>query len=109
MLNTEFKFGQVFNLANEVNSSEERVVFHRVFENENGGIVLLAFRAGQGLDTHIAQAEVMVSVLEGEIDFTMLDQKHRLSTGQSLLMGAGVPHSVEAISDAKVMLVKIKP
>lgn len=109
MLDTEYKFGEVHNLAVQIEQGNERVQFKRVFENANGGVSLLAFKAGQKLDEHVAPAEVMVCVVEGEIEFTMIDQPHTIKTGEFMLMGAGVPHSVVAKADSKVMLVKVKP
>ena len=50
----------------------------------------------------------MVYVLEGEVVFTMLDNPLTLRKGDFFLMGNGVPHSVHALTDAKVMLIKIK-
>lgn len=44
----------------------------------------------------------------GEIEFTMLDMTHTLKSGEFLLMGGGLPHSVVAKADSKMMLVKIK-
>lgn len=108
MLSTEYKFGEVHALAAQVQSAADKVQFHAVFHNENGGVALLAFKAGQVLDTHMANAEVMVNVLEGEIEFTMIDRAHTMRAGDFLLMGANVPHSVAATTDAKVMLVKVK-
>ena len=55
-----------------------------------------------------APAEVMVTVLEGEIEFTMLDMPHTLKAGEFMLMGENVPHSVSAKVDSKVMLTKVK-
>lgn len=49
----------------------------------------------------------MVSVLEGEIEFTMFDKPHTIRAGEFLLMGSEVPHSVTAKADTKMMLVKI--
>lgn len=109
MLDTEFKFGEVFNLASRIEPADARVQFKRVFENSNGGVTLLAFKAGQKLDEHIAPAEVMVCIVEGEIEFTMIDRKQSIKAGEFLLMGADVPHSVVAVADSKVMLIKVKP
>lgn len=109
MLNTEYKFGEVHNLVSQVELSEERVEFKRIFENTNGGVSLLAFKSGQKLDEHLAPAEVMVCVLEGEIEFTMIDVPHTIKAGEFMLMGAGVPHSVLAKADSKVALIKVKP
>lgn len=108
MLETNFKFGEVNELASLIESSSDRVQFKQIFSNDNGGVSLLAFKAAQKLDTHIAPAELMVTVLEGEIVFTMLDTPHTLRRGEFILVGEGVPHSVVANSDSKVMLVKVK-
>lgn len=109
MLQTDYKFGEVVTLADQVTPSEEKVQFKNVFGNANGGVTFLAFKSGQELTTHTAPAEVMVCVIEGEIEFTMLDMNHTIKAGQFLLMGQDVPHRVKAISDSKVMLVKIMP
>lgn len=109
MLDTDYKFGEVHKLASQVENGLDRVQFKKIFDNANGGVSLLAFKAGQKLDEHLAPAEVMVCVLEGEIGFTMIDQLHTIKAGEFMLMGSGVPHSVAANADSKVMLIKIKP
>lgn len=109
MLNTEYRFGEVHNLAEQIKQADGNVQFKRVFENANGGVTLLAFKAGQKLEKHLSPAEVMICVVEGEIMFTMIDQPHTIKTGEFMLMGADVPHSVVAMADSKVMLIKVKP
>ena len=109
MLHTEYKFGEVHGIADQIEAGSDKVHFQQIFSNENGGVVLVAFKAGQKLDTHVAPAEVMINVLDGEIEFTMLDKVNTLKTGEFLLMGADVPHSVVAKADSKMMLVKVKP
>ncbi len=108
MLSTDFRFGEVHNLSSTITPDDEKVRFQRIFENANGGVVLLDFKAGQNLPTHTAPAEVMVYVLEGNVEFTMLGVPHELKTGEFLLMGQQVQHSVVARTDTKIMLVKIK-
>lgn len=108
MLETDYRFGEVFNLADQVERSDSRVEFRDIMKNDNGGISLLAFSAGQDLAKHLAPAELMVYVLDGEIVFTVIDKPVHIHRGEALLVGDGVPHSVHAVTDAKVMLVKIK-
>lgn len=108
MLKTDYKFGEVFHLASQIKKNESKVEFRDIMNNNNGGVALLAFSAGQDLASHLAPAEVMVQVLEGEVIFTMIDRPLHLHAGDFFLMGNGVPHSVHAVTDAKVMLVKIK-
>lgn len=109
MLNTDYKFGEVYNLASQLENADNRVQFRRIFENDNGGVSMLAFKAGQKLDEHLAPVEVMVLVLEGEIEFTMNGVPHTIDGGEFLLMGNGVPHKVEARRDTKLILIKVKP
>lgn len=106
---TEFMFGKAHGLLDQVEKGQDKVHFKNIFETGNGGVSLVAFEAGQTLDTHLAPAEVMVTVLEGEIVFTMDGNPNDLKAGQFLLMGADVPHSVAAKTDAKLLLIKIKP
>lgn len=108
MINTDYKFGEVHEVASQVEVANDHVQFRNIFSNDNGGVSLVAFKAGQRLDTHTAPAEVMVCVLEGEIEFTMLDRQHTLRAGEFLLMGENVPHRVLATADSKVMLTKVK-
>lgn len=108
MLTTDNKFGEVLDLKAQYAPEAANVGFRKVMENANGGIVLLTFAAGQNLAEHLAPAEVMVYVVEGEIHFSMMGTLHTLRAGEFLLMGEGVPHSVVATTAAKVMLVKIK-
>lgn len=109
MIDTEYKFGQVYAVADQIQTAGDHPQFHRIFENSNGGVILLALAAGQKLDRHLAPAEVMVNVIEGSIEFTMIDKPHTISAGEFMLMGEGVPHSVVAKADSKIMLVKVKP
>ncbi len=108
MLKTEYKFGEVHSLTEQISASEDHAQFHRIFENNNGGVVLLALKAGQKLAEHLAPTELMVNVIDGSIQFTMIDKPHTINAGNFILIGEGVPHSVVALADSKVMLVKIK-
>lgn len=108
MLETAYKFGEVHELAAQIEAANDRVHFKSIFNNANGGVALIAFKEGQKLDEHLAPAELMVTVLEGEIVFTMIDKPHTVAAGQFILVGEGVPHSVLATKDAKVMLTKVK-
>ena len=109
MLESNYKFGEVNNLSAQIAVNEERVQVKQIFNNNNGGVALVAFKAGQKLDKHTAPAELMVTVLEGEIVFTVVDRPMTLKAGEFMLLGAEVVHSVEAKADSKMMLVKIKP
>lgn len=109
MIQTDYKFGEVNFLTSQIDYDGVKPAFKNIFSNHNGGVVLLALKDGQELSTHTAAAEVMVNVLDGEIEFTMLGHPHVIHAGEFLLMGQDVPHSVVARTDSKIMLVKVKP
>ena len=108
MLKTDFKFGEVNNLVSQIEPDTDHVKVRNIFNNENGGVTLIALKSGQKLDEHLSPAELMVTVLEGEIVFTMMDKPHVIRTGEFMLVGEKVLHSVAANADSKVMLTKIK-
>ena len=108
MLNTNYKFGEVHKLADQVEGGSDRVHFQNIIGTANGGVSLMAFKAGQKLDQHVAPAELMVTVIEGEIVFTIFDTPHTLRAGEFILVGEGVPHSVTANADSKAVLTKMK-
>lgn len=108
MIKTDFKFNEVHDLRDQIEYGGERVHFKNIFENSNGGVALIGFKAGQKLDEHVAPAEVMVNVIEGSITFIIGGQRKDMKCGDFLLIGVGIKHAVIAETDAKVMLVKIK-
>lgn len=95
-------------LANQIEIGEDRVHFKNIFSNNNGGVALIAFKDGQKLDEHVAPTELMIYVVEGEIEFTVVDTPHILKAGEFMLVGQDVRHSVLAKADSKMMLVKVK-
>ena len=107
-MKTEFKFGEVIKLADVVSSSSSNVSFKNIFESAGGGVSILSFEEDQKLDTHVSPFGVMVYVIEGEIEFTMLNNPNILHAGEALLMGEEVPHSVYAKKASKLLLIKVK-
>ena len=83
MLTTDYKFGEVNNLDSQVTADYENVHSKQIFSNENGGVALIAFKKGQRLAEHLSPAEVMVYVIEGEVEFTMIDSPNLLKKGVS--------------------------
>ena len=107
-MKTNFKFGEVVRFNEAIEYRAEKPEFKTVFETSHGGVSLVALKSGLKLETHTAPFEVMVTVCEGEIEFTMIDQSFRIKAGEFFLMGANVAHSVVANVDSKIMLVKVK-
>lgn len=109
MLKTDCKFGEVHSLSSLSESVDDKVYFKSIVENSNGGVSLVSFKNGQSLAEHLAPAEVMIYVVEGMLEFTIIGKPHTVKKGEFILLGNGVPHKVSAMDDSKMMLIKIKP
>lgn len=76
---------------------------------ENGvGITVFAFDAGEGVSTHAAPGDAMVQILEGQAEITIDGTKHILNEGEIIIMPAGIPHAVKAVTRFKMILTVVK-
>jgi quercetin dioxygenase-like cupin family protein len=67
-------------------------------------IVLMALKPGARLHEHHADGRLLLQVLEGEIEFHAENTQIALQPGMLASVAARVPHSVNAVSDAVLLL-----
>lgn len=65
-------------------------------QNDAVSVTLFAFAPGEEISTHASGGDALVQVLEGIGIFTVDGTEHRVGAGQSLVMPAGLPHSVKS-------------
>lgn len=99
---------QIENLADLVAYDPERRTSTLAFTAEGVRAVVFAFSAGQELAEHRAPAPILVQALEGELRIAAEGRETVLRPGGILHLGAGVPHSVEADVDSKLLLCILK-
>lgn len=95
-------------LADELTYGKEEILNKPVIGGNGGSVTLLAFDKGTMIARHQADADVMVYVLEGAIEFEVEDQRQHLTAGNALVMPPNTPHTVLALEKSKVLLTKIK-
>jgi quercetin dioxygenase-like cupin family protein len=103
-----FSHSQIMNFNDKVDYSEEGIVSKRVIQKEKGNITLFAFDKGQKLSEHSAPFDAMVQVLEGQAEIQINRVPYILSSGQSIIMPANIPHAVNAVEKFKMLLTMIK-
>lgn len=81
-----------------------KVVSRTLAQTGGAGITLMAFDAGEGISTHAAGGDAMVTVLEGEAQITIDGNDYVVPAGHAIVMPAGVPHAVRAAQRFKMML-----
>lgn len=74
----------------------------RIFAGKEAQITEIAFDAGVELPDHVARTPIIVHVIDGEVDFTVGGEKHRLRTGGSIFVAADVLHAVYARQSARI-------
>lgn len=77
----------------------------RVFSSHGTSVSTIHLRQGATMPTHTSRSPILVQVLDGHATMAIADEPVDLLEGALIHVGAGVPHSVEAVTDAHLLLV----
>ncbi len=100
--------GTPFHLEKFVDYAQGSVVSKTLLKKNTGNITLFAFDQGQGLSEHTAPFDAVVHILDGEARITIGGQAQIVSSGEMLIMPAGIPHSLQAEKRFKMLLIMIR-
>lgn len=99
---------QVFELAQMVNYQEGAVVSRQIVRAGAGNVTLFAFDAAQELSEHTTPYDALVHVLEGQAEIRISGAPFQLRAANAIVMPAGEPHAVRAITQFKMLLTMIR-
>jgi len=99
---------QVVHLADMATYQEGAIVSRQVIKADAGNVTLFAFDAGQDLSEHTAPFDALVHVLDGEGEVTIAGRGYSLRAGDAIVLPAGQPHAVKALSRFKMLLTMIR-
>lgn len=91
-----------------INYQSGSVVSREIIKKPNGSITIFAFDEGEGLSEHTAPYDAIIQILEGNAEITLSGKEHNLKNGEMIIMPAGEPHSVKALTKFKMTLTMIK-
>ena len=100
---------KVLSLAELVSVQPGQVVSRTLAQNPAVSLTLFAFAAGEEIGTHDSAGDAMVTVLEGEGQFTVDGTVYRCKAGESRVMPAKKPHAVYAPENFKMLLTVVFP
>ncbi len=100
--------GEVVKVADLVSYQTAAVVSRVVVKQPTGNVTVFAFDEGEGLSEHTAPFDALVQVLEGEVEIRISGRTHRLLGGEMILMPAGQPHALKALTRFKMILTMIR-
>jgi quercetin dioxygenase-like cupin family protein len=104
----EFEKGKIFSYETSIAYANKAVVSKHILKKESGNISLFAFDKGEALSEHTAPFDAMVLIVEGSANVSIDGVSFTLHTGESIIMPADVPHSVQAPEQFKMVLTMIK-
>ena len=92
---------QPFPLKDQVGYEPGKVVSLTLAQRPGVGMTLFAFDAGEAISTHAAPGDAMAQI-------TIDGVPHTLNAGEAVIMPAGIPHAVQAVTPFKMYLVVAK-
>lgn len=95
-------------LKEQVEYETGKVVSLTLAQHPGVGMTLFAFDAGEGVSTHAAPGDAMAHILEGTAEITVDGVAHEVSQGSAIVMPAGIPHAVKAVTPFKMLLTVVK-
>jgi quercetin dioxygenase-like cupin family protein len=99
---------EVYALGAMIQIQEGAVVSRTLVNQKTGTVTLFGFDTGQGLSEHTAPYDAMAYVLEGEMIITIGGKPNTLKAGDVILMPANLPHALDTVKAARMLLVMIR-
>ncbi|WP_172120986.1 cupin domain-containing protein [Actinomyces faecalis] len=88
--------------------SEEATTSRVVVNNDFLRTVIFTFDAGQLLTEHASPKAVVVTLLSGEMDFSLADRTERLVAGDVVYLAPGERHALTAVTACRLQLVMVE-
>lgn len=97
----------MFTLKDKVAYADGAIAKEIIAENKCGTVLMMAVDKGLEIPTHHADADVLVQVVDGTVEFTLEGASMRMSVGDALLMRPRQNHSLRAVERFKVVVTKL--
>jgi quercetin dioxygenase-like cupin family protein len=99
---------KVFYIKDLVGYQDHSVVSREIIRKPSGTMTVFAFDEEEGLSEHTAPFDAAVYILEGEAEIRIDGKPFVVNEGEMIIMPAGKPHALKAITRYKMLLVMIK-
>ena len=99
---------EILHMADLVAYNDGSVVSRQITKADAGNVTLFAFDKEQELSEHTAPYDALAHVLDGETEIKISGKPFHLKTGDAIIMPAGEPHAVKALTRFKMVLTMIR-
>ena len=84
----------------------EKTTKAALYKDERLHVLLLNLPEGEELKPHVSKTDAYCIVQRGECEFTLRGVPHRLKKGDLFSFKANEPHSVKALTDFSMLIIK---
>lgn len=84
----------------------EKVKSDLVYKDDRFQVTLIRMKEGEQLKPHHSNTDAFLTIVEGEVIFTLMKQDFRLKKGDMISFKAKETHAVKALTESMLMLVK---
>jgi quercetin dioxygenase-like cupin family protein len=89
----------------------ERILDHKttaLLKSSELELLRLVLPSGKAIPEHKSPGAITVQCLEGRIVFNVKGKSCELTAGQMLYLDAGIPHSLQALTHASVLVTRVR-
>jgi len=108
MDSNEFEKSKVFSFSESIDYSDGGIVSKTVLKKQTGNISLFSFAKGEALSEHTAPFDAIITVVDGKGEVVIGVKTFILTSGETIIMPANIPHAVNAVEKFKMVLTMIK-
>lgn len=99
---------EVLTLTDLITPAPASITSRILAKTTGGNVTLFAFDTGQGLSEHTAPFDALVMVLDGALKLTIGGREMTAAGGTVVRMPANIPHAVDAIEPARMLLTMLR-
>lgn len=99
---------KTFTLVQLAQYQDNSVVSREIIRKPSGTMTIFAFDQDEGLSEHTAPFDALVYILEGEAEISIDKNPHVVKSGEMIIMPAGKPHALRALTKFKMLLTLFK-
>lgn len=100
--------GEVLPLHSLITPTAHGIASRILARAAGGNVTLFAFDAGQGLTEHTSPFDALVFVTDGAFTITVGGTALEAAAGAVVRLPANVPHALDAVTPARMLLVMVK-
>lgn len=100
-------FYNVLEAKDIVELGEQKLKKEVLLKNENSCFDIIAIKKDEIIDTHTAEANAALYILDGEIEIHFDAEKFTLKKGEMILFKKDTQHKIFAKKDSKFFLIKL--